>query len=92
MNYRNQSYQREEIMQILSYSNAELSAQNLLLKKRIERLNSHPAIIATRSIAKTLLCASIFGLLATFIRPDQRIPAIGLGAIFGMSINFISKD
>lgn len=92
MNYQNRTYQQEETMQMLSYSNAELSAQNILLKKRIERLNSHPARIATRSIAKIILCACIFGLLATFIKPDQRIYAISLGAGFGMSINFVSKD
>jgi hypothetical protein len=56
-----------------------------------QKFQSSLAGVVLQLVANTLFSASLFGLVATFIHPEQRIAAILLGGLLGATAHIICQ-
>lgn len=81
-----------EMLKEVYNENDKLRLANFELQRQLHKHTRHFAAIAVEAMTRVLVVASVFGLLASFLRPEQLENAVFFGSILGLGLYFAGYE
>ena len=78
----------KKMLEESKFENNRLLATNFKLQQELNRHRKHFAAIAVEAVTRVLAVSSFFGLMASFVKPEQIESVVFFGSILGLALYF----